>query len=114
MRNWKSDGGTVNMFAPAGGVVSGQPYLLGDFFAVANETKTAGVLVGFTQFGVFYNQPKTTGETWAQGDRLFWDTSTLKLSNAGSGSGRFLVGYAEGAASASATLATAIYNQGGR
>lgn len=114
MRNWKSDGVTINMPAPTGGVIAGEPYLISDFFAVANETKAAGVLVGFSPFGVFYNQPKTTGETWAPGDRLFWDTATSKLSNAGAGGGRFLVGYSEGAVIASATKATAIYNQGGR
>ncbi len=113
MRNWKTDGGTITMLAPVGGTVSGQPILIGDFFGVANETKAAGERVGVSPFGVFYNQPKTTGETWGQGDRLFFDTGTLKLT-ASSGAGRFLVGYCESAALSAATTATVIYNQGGR
>lgn len=113
MKTWISDGDTINVPAPLGGCISGQPVLISDWFGVANETRSAGQIVGISQFGVYTNQPKTTAEAWAVGDKLFFDTSTSRLTLS-SGAGRFHVGYCQAAAAAGTTTATVIYNQGGR
>lgn len=67
-----------NFTAPAGGVVSGNAYLIGALLVVA--TVTAAVGVSFAgEVGGVHNLPKTTGEAWTEGQILYWDGATGKL-----------------------------------
>ncbi|MDR6952300.1 putative RecA/RadA family phage recombinase [Ancylobacter sp. 3268] len=74
MKNFVAPGDTLDLTAPAGGVVSGTAYLLGALVAVANFSADAGVKVAFSRRGVF-TLPKATGQAWTEGAVLYWDNT---------------------------------------
>lgn len=71
--NYVQHGKVLDLTAPAGGVVSGVPYLIGLFFGVALDTIAAGLPFPLDTEGVFSNLPKKTGEAWTEGAPLYWD-----------------------------------------
>lgn len=86
MINTIQEGGTLNLIAPTGGVVSGQGFLIGSFFAVAgNGPDARGPIVAGQNFpGVLVNVVRLTkkaAEVWVQGDDIHWDDSAKEASN---------------------------------
>lgn len=74
MKNFVQPGKALNLTAPTGGVTGGTPVKIGALLVIpsadADQTKTfAGHTTGV------YTLPKKTGETWAEGDKLYWDNS---------------------------------------
>jgi predicted RecA/RadA family phage recombinase len=78
MKNFIQPGNTLTGIAPVGGVLSGDPVLLGSVFGVAAFDAVEGAEFEISTVGV-YDLPKTTGQAWAFGDPLYWDAATKKL-----------------------------------
>lgn len=80
---WTNPGDVVKLPAPAGGVVALQGYLIGSLFVISKDTQTVdgdpfvGIVTGQL------NIAKKSGETWADGDRLYWDDTTKEATNVG-------------------------------
>ncbi len=79
MKNFEQEGCILPLAAPSGGVVSGTPYLIGGLFVVAGADGAEGVTTAFSTEGVFNSLPKTTGEAWTVGAKLYWNSGTGKL-----------------------------------
>lgn len=78
MRNYVQPGDTVTLIAPTA-LASGQPFAVGAIFGVAAYAADSGAQVEAKRTGVFDEMPKTTGQAWQVGARLFWDAATKKL-----------------------------------
>lgn len=81
MKNYVQPGDTLTLTAPSGGVVGGTPYLIGELFGVAAGDADEGAKFDLSRAGVF-TMPKTTGTGWSEGDPLYWDNTTKKLTTA--------------------------------
>lgn len=107
MKNFVQHGDTLDMTAPAGGVISGTAYLIGALFGVACVTADAGVKFAFRIVGV-YTLPKATGEAWTEGALVYWDNTAKKLTTTSSGNTK--VGVAASAAASGDTSGVARLN----
>ena len=110
MKTFISDGGVVPVVAPAGGATAGQGVLVNEMFGVANDTVAAGATVGLAMFGVF-NLTKATGQAWAVGVRLAWDSAAKNVTTTLAGNTK--IGYARDAALAADTTGVVILTVGG-
>lgn len=81
--------------APTGGVTSGTPVLIGTWFVIPLVTAAATVRFNAALDGE-WTLPKTSSETWVEGEAVYWDSANAKLSNDSS------LGLAVGAAAAAA------------
>lgn len=95
MINFVKQGNVVTRTAPGGGVVSGTPYLIGSQLVVAQITADAAASFEGLTKGVITG-PKATGQTWAEGAKLYWDDSAKKFTT--TSSGNTLAGCADKAA----------------
>lgn len=84
MKNYIRHGDTLPLTAPAGGVVSGNAYLIGIIFGVAAITAAAGESFELRRKGVVY-LPKKTGEAWTEGAALYWDNTAKVLTTTANG-----------------------------
>jgi predicted RecA/RadA family phage recombinase len=82
MKNFLESGRIATIVAAAA-IVSGQFVLSGALSGVAQADAAQGANAQLLRDGVF-SLPKKTGEAWAQGNPLFWDTanSYFRVSNA--------------------------------
>ena len=80
MNNMLHKGDVLTLTAPSGGVVSGTAYLIGALFGVAVVTAAEGEKFAFARKGGFKFQ-KTTSQAWAEGDPLYFDPATGKLTS---------------------------------
>jgi predicted RecA/RadA family phage recombinase len=71
MQNFIQPGDTMNFTAPAGGVVSGNGYKVGQLFVVATRDVAAGSRFQGATGGVF-DLPKAGG-AWTEGALVYWD-----------------------------------------
>lgn len=99
-----SPGDALTLTAPAGGVVSGTVYLIGDLVVVSQDTAAAGEkFVGISK-GVFDELPADSADTWVEGEELFWDDANSRFTDT-SASGLVRAGVAGfGGKAASATV----------
>lgn len=89
-RNYIQPGDVLDLIAPAGGVVSGTGYVIGNIFVVALGTAAAGEeFRGKTQ-GVF-ELPKAATVSPAQGAIAYWN-ATAKNVTGTSAAGLFPIG----------------------
>lgn len=95
MKNFIHDGNTIELTAPAGGVVSGQGYVIGNRFVVAIQTAAAGARFVGAARGVF-QLPKDPAMATTDQQRAWWNDTTKLVKNA-SASGLFMIGTCEGA-----------------
>jgi predicted RecA/RadA family phage recombinase len=80
MKNMNGTGKTMTYTAPAGGVTSGLPVLIGALFIIPATTAAAGVQFAGEADGVWI-LPKATGEgAWTEGKPLFWDVANARVS----------------------------------
>lgn len=91
MNNYIQDGETITLTAPAGGVISGTAYKIGQILAVAVSTIAATLPFEGKVTGVF-TLPKTSGTAWSEGDLLYWDDTAKEVCTVVAGN--FLVGVA--------------------
>ncbi len=83
MKNYIQDGCSLELIAPRN-VASGEGFIVGAIFAVANSTAASGrALVGCTE-GVFDLSKKTT-TTFAVGDKVSWDNTAHQCDAPGTG-----------------------------
>lgn len=107
MKNYKSEGKTLTLTPPVGGVVSGTAYKIGRFFGVAAYTVTAaqaaaGATCELQVEGVF-ELPKDAS-TITQGESIYWDDTAGKVSDSAAGGVNMLVGCAMEAAATGVTV----------
>lgn len=93
--NYVQEGDVLTLTAPVGGVVSGSSYLIGTLFVVALGTAAEGAQFEGAVEGVFV-LPKTSGQAWTEGQKVFWDDSNHRADSAST------VGQLIGVASAAA------------
>ncbi len=107
MKNFIADGDVVGVVAP-NDVASGGGALVGSLFGVAVAAAKAGETVQLKTSGVF-TLPKTTGQAWTVGQKMYWDDSTKKVtSTVGSNT---LIGVALATAASGDTSGTVRLNQ---
>ncbi len=82
-------------------VKSGDPFMVGAFFAIASTDALAGQPVEGVTEGE-YSLPKTTGQAWTTGAKLYWDATNRLLTNT-AGSNVHVALATGGAASAAAS-----------
>jgi predicted RecA/RadA family phage recombinase len=70
MKNYIQPGNTLTIPAPAGGVVSGQPVVVGSLRGFAAASAAEGDDVAIVRRGVFEGV-KETGAAWAVGDKVY-------------------------------------------
>lgn len=77
--NFSQSGDVLEFTAPSGGVTNGVPVLIGGIYVVPTLTVAAGVRFnGWTEGA--WTLPKTSGETWTEGQPAYWDSVNLKIS----------------------------------
>jgi len=72
--NFIQPGNVLTLTAPAGGVVSGAGYMIGDLFVVALHDAAEGAAFEGQCVGV-WQLPKKSGEAWTEGAAIYWDGS---------------------------------------
>lgn len=77
MKNYIQHGDTVDLTAPAGGVVAGTAYVIGAAFVLAVTSADAGRPFAARFTGVV-SLPKAAGVAWGQGALLYWDGATRR------------------------------------
>lgn len=91
MKNFIQPGECVTFTAPAGGVVSGQGYQIGQTFVVACATVAEGLpFVGCAE-GIV-ELPKTAAQAWAEGALIYWDAAGHECTTVAAG--KLLIGSA--------------------
>lgn len=104
MDNYVQKGDALRFTAPAGGVVSGNGYLIGGIFVVA--TVTAAATEGFNGqvVGVF-TLPKVDATAVTEGQNAYWDDTNKETTP--TASGNTLIGVYTAAVANTAGLVTA-------
>lgn len=97
MKNYVREEGTILVAAPSGGAVSGQGYVVGAMFGVAQSTAAQGVNVPLRTLGVI-DLPKAATITFTQGEKVFWDNAAKAIKK--TATGFFQIGVATVAAAA--------------
>lgn len=101
MNNYSHKGDVMPFTAPGGGVTAGVPVLIGSLLVIPAVTAVATAEFNGAVVGVFTGLAKTTGETWSEGEKLYWVTGTSKFST--TAGGNTLVGTAAAAAGSADT-----------
>ena len=91
MNNFKHKGTTLDLIAPAGGVVSGKTVKIGGIIAVPGTTKPEGQPFAGTVEGVFDVEAKTA-QAWAAGVTVYWDDAAKLYTTTAGGNAK--AGYA--------------------
>lgn len=101
MKNFIQPGEIMEFANSGAAIASGDMVVVGDRVGVAVVDIAATTGSGSVSMEGVYSLPKTTGQAWVQGDKLFLDTSTDKLTNVATANTP--AGYAFEAAGTSAT-----------
>lgn len=80
MHNFIQPGNVLGLTAPSGGVVSGLGYQIGSLFVVATDT-IAEDLEFQGQISGVIDLVKTTSQAWTEGQLLYWDDGTSKVTS---------------------------------
>jgi predicted RecA/RadA family phage recombinase len=99
MNNFIKPGNICTFTAPAGGVLSGNGYVIGSLFVVSSNNAAAGAQFEGWAEGVF-SLPKAA-TAWTEGQLLYWDTANNNVVTAPSATAR-RIGNAEGIGGAAA------------
>jgi len=100
---YRQAGDSLTLIAPAGGVVSGTGYVIGNLFVVAEGTAAAGELFVGNAEGM-HNLAHQATEGMTAGQIAYWD-DTLKTVRNATAAGRFIIGAVPDAVGASDALA---------
>lgn len=84
MRNYIQPGKSLSLTAPAGGVVAGQGYQVGQLFVVAQNTADAGEAFEGLTVGVF-DLPKVSAQAWAEGALVYWSAAQGQCTTSATG-----------------------------
>ncbi len=106
MNNFSQPGEALTFTAPNGGVLTGQPYLIGSLLVIAAETVAQTLPFEGEVVGV-YNGTKVATEAWDELQKVYWDDTAHKFTETqGSSPANVLVGVAAKAVAAAIALAT--------
>lgn len=95
MKNMIHDGTKLEWIAPAGGVVSGQGYIVGDMFAIASYSASEGEKVSGDIVGTF-TMDMVLADVASSGDLGYWDDTAKKVTLAAAAGANEMIGcYAE-------------------
>lgn len=75
MKNYIQPGKSIDVPAPAGGVVSGKVYIIGALIGVSSVTAAEGTMIALQTEEVF-DLEKTSAQAWAIGDKIYLDAAT--------------------------------------
>jgi len=78
MLNYLQPGNIIEITAPAGGVVSGEPVVVNQMIGIAAKTEDADAAVNIQITGVF-TVNKVSAQAWAEGDPIYWDAAAEKF-----------------------------------
>lgn len=78
MKNYLQPGNSLDLIAPAGGVVSGVGFIIGQIFAIAVATKAAGEVVAGMVEGV-YEMPKLAADNMTVGLKVNFNNTTKEM-----------------------------------
>lgn len=101
MKNFIQQGNTIDLTAPAGGLVSGQGHLFGALFGVAATDIPAGTKGAVSVVGV-YSLPKVAGVALTEGEAVYWDGDKITATAADNAP----IGHVVDAAASAATSAS--------
>lgn len=90
MKNYLQPGDAIDCIAPAGGVVSGRPVIIGSLVGVSSVTADEGKPFALQRVGV-YRLPKVSAQAWTQGAKIYWTSGNQATTTA---SGNTLIGIA--------------------
>lgn len=99
MNNFVHKGVTLDLVAPAGGVVSGKTVKINSIIAVPGTSRAEGRLFAGTVEGVFDLDAKTA-QAWDAGVTLYWDDTAKVYTTTATGNTK--AGYAVAAKEAAA------------
>jgi predicted RecA/RadA family phage recombinase len=87
MQNYVQKGDTIAVTVASGSdavdLSSGDGYLIGSLFGVAQHDAVIGAEVNLAMVGVF-TLAKTTSQAWTVGQKAYWDAATLKVTTTAS------------------------------
>lgn len=101
MRNYIQPSDTLDLTAPAGGLVSGQAHMFGGIFGVAATDAAEGSKVAVKVDGVF-RLPKATGAGLQEGQPAYWDAAEKKVTAEEAAGANIEIGHAVEVAAADA------------
>lgn len=108
--NYASEGATLEMVAPSGGVESDVGYVIEAAFVVALTSADEGDWFRCARVGK-WRLPKAadaSGKDFAQGEAVFWDDAAKKVDK--TGAANFKIGVVEKAAATDAEWCTVVLN----
>src|SRR5262245_3246699 len=95
-KNYDSPGEILEFAAPAGGVISGNGYLIGSALGIAQNTVAAAVRTTFFVGPGVVVVNKVSAQAWTEGLKIYWVNTAFNFtSTVGTNT---LVGYAAAAA----------------
>jgi predicted RecA/RadA family phage recombinase len=105
METFVEQGESLPFVAPSGGVVSGQPYLIGSLLVVAAQSKAQGLVFQGMTHGVFLGD-KVATQAFTEGQKIYWDNTARKFTSVVGSPANTLVGCSVAAIAAAVGLAT--------
>lgn len=78
MKNFIQPGKSIDFTAPAGGVVSGRPVVLGSLIGISSVTADEGKQASMETEGVF-ELSKVSAQAWVVGAKIYWDDTAKKV-----------------------------------
>jgi predicted RecA/RadA family phage recombinase len=75
MKNFIANGDSLQLIAPAGGVVGGSPVKQGSLIGIPVASAAENDQFTLSLKGAFSDLPKAAGEVWAVGDMVYWSTA---------------------------------------
>lgn len=100
MKNFLQNGKTMLITVPAGGLVSGQPYVEGSKLVICVTDGAENDIIAANTSGV-YSLAKKAAEAIAQGVPVYWDETEEEIT--ATASGNVFAGYAHAAAAGADT-----------
>lgn len=80
----RSEGKCLEFVAPAGGVTLNTPVLIDELLVIPATTKAATLPFTGQITGAWDNIAKATGETWSEGEPLYWDDGNSRCTTTAS------------------------------
>lgn len=103
MKNFLKPGECLTLTAPAGGVVSGTPYLIGSLLVIATATVAAGLPFEGCACGIF-SVTKADSQAWTEGANVYWDNTAKNFTT--TATANYYAGVAAEAVASTAGLTT--------
>jgi predicted RecA/RadA family phage recombinase len=92
MKNFIANGESVQIIAPAGGVIGGQLFKQGNIIGLVVADAIEGEQFTLKVKGAYGDVPKVAGEAWINGDTLYYKADVMALTK--TAAGNTFAGYA--------------------